>query len=120
MMANKAIDETAASAQMMANKTINKVIATGLQGSCQGCYAASATGGTQQSKKDNESERRWRMGGVVACRHEVDMIANKRRCCNKRHGEEEEVADTMAMTKEDTAGIGTVVVGWEDEDNENG
>ncbi len=50
--------------------------------------------------------------------HEVDMPANKRWCCNKRHGEDKEGADAMAMTEEDAAGIGMVVAGWEDEDNE--
>ncbi len=42
---------------------------------------------------------------------EVDMPANKRRCHNKRHGEEEEVADAMAMTEEDTAGVEMVAAG---------
>ncbi len=57
-------------------------------------------------------------GGIVTSRREVDTPANKRRCRNKQHGEEEEVADAMATTKEDAAGIGTVLAGWEDEDNE--
>jgi hypothetical protein len=48
----------------------------------------------------------------------VDTPANKRWCRNERHGGEEEVADVMAMTEEDAAGIGTVAAGWEDEDNE--
>ncbi len=48
----------------------------------------------------------------------MDTPANKRRCHNKRHGEKEEVADVMAMTEEDAAGIWTVVARWEDEDNE--
>jgi hypothetical protein len=52
--------------------------------------------------------------------HEVDTPANKRRCRNERHGEEEEVADAMAMTEEDAAGIETVAAGWEDGDNETG
>jgi hypothetical protein len=36
------------------------------------------------------------------------MPANKRQCHNKRHGEEEEVADAIAMTEEDAAGVGIV------------
>jgi hypothetical protein len=47
----------------------------------------------------------------------VDTPANERQCCNVRHGEEEEVADAMAMKKEDEAGIGTMAIGWENEDN---
>ncbi len=50
----------------------------------------------------------------------MEMPANKRWCHIKRHEEEMEVADTMATTEEDAAGIGTVVAGWEDESNENG
>jgi hypothetical protein len=50
----------------------------------------------------------------------VDMPANERRCHNKRHEEEMEVADAMATTEEDAAGIGMVVAGWEDEDDETG
>jgi hypothetical protein len=66
MMANKAINEAAASAQMMADEAINKVVAAGARGSCRGCCAASATGGTQQSNRDGKSERPRRTGGVVA------------------------------------------------------
>jgi hypothetical protein len=50
----------------------------------------------------------------------MDTPANKRWCHNERHEEEMEVADTMATTEEDSAGIGTVAAGWEDEDNETG
>jgi hypothetical protein len=46
------------------------------------------------------------------------MPANERRCRNKRHGEEEEVADAMLTTEEDAAGVGLVAAGWEDEDDE--
>ncbi len=120
MMADKAIDEAAAKAQMMADKAIDRVVAAGLRGSCQGCCAALAMGGTQQSIRDNTIERRQRMIGVVAGKHEVDMSENERRCRNERHGEEEEVADAMAMTEEDVAGIGTVAAGWEDEDDDTG
>ncbi len=60
------------------------------------------------------------MGGIVAGGREVDTPANKRRCRNKRLWEEEEVADAMATTEEDAAGVGTVASGWEDEDNETG
>jgi hypothetical protein len=45
----------------------------------------------------------------------VDMPANERRCRNKRHEEEMEVADAMATMEEDAAGIGRVVcvcVSW--------
>jgi hypothetical protein len=49
----------------------------------------------------------------------LEMPANKRRCRNKRHEEEMEVADAMATTEEDTVGVGMLVAGWEDEDNEN-
>jgi hypothetical protein len=118
MMTNKAINEAAVSARMMVDKAIDNVLATGPWGSCQGCCAALAMGGTQQSNRDNESERRRRMGGIVAGGCEVDTPANKRQCLNKRHGEEVEVADAMAMTEEDAAGVGTVRAGWEDEDNE--
>jgi hypothetical protein len=38
----------------------------------------------------------------------VDTPANERGCHYKRHGKEEELADAMAMTKEDAAGVGTV------------
>ncbi len=31
-----------------------------------------------------------------------------------------EVADAMVTTEEDAAGVGKVVAGWEDEDNETG
>jgi hypothetical protein len=79
-----------------------------------------ATGGTQQSNRDDESERGRRTGGAVAGGREVDTPANDRRCRNKRHGEEEEVPDAMAMTEKDTVGVGTVAAGWEDEDNETG
>jgi hypothetical protein len=41
------------------------------------------------------------------------MVANKRQCPNKRHGEEVEVSDTIATTEEDAAGIGTVVAASE-------
>ncbi len=47
----------------------------------------------------------------------VDMPANERRCRDERHKEEMEVADEMATTEEDAAGIGTVAAGWEDEDS---
>jgi hypothetical protein len=47
----------------------------------------------------------------------VDTPANKRWCHKERHGEEEEVADAMAMTEDDAAGIGSVAAGWEDEYN---
>jgi hypothetical protein len=46
----------------------------------------------------------------------VDTPANKRWCCHKRHGEEENIADPMATTEEDAAGIGMVAAGWDDED----
>jgi hypothetical protein len=77
-----------------------------------------AKGETQQSNRDNKSQRHWRMGGIVTNGREVDTPANKRQCHNKRHGEEEEGADAMATMKEDAAGIVTVVVVWADEDNE--
>ncbi len=77
-----------------------------------------ATGGTQQSNIDDRSQRRRRTGGVVAGRREVDTPANKRRCRNKRHGKEKEVADAMATIEEDAASVGTTAAGWEDEDNE--
>jgi hypothetical protein len=51
------------------------------------------------------------MGGIVTSGREVDTPANKRRCCNKKHGEEEDIADAMAMTEEDAAGIGTMAAG---------
>ncbi len=38
----------------------------------------------------------------------MDTPANKRQCRNKRHGEEEEVADAITMKEEDAAGVGTV------------
>ncbi len=66
MMADEAINEAAASAQMMANKAIDKVIAAGPRGSCRGCCAASAMRGTQQSNRDDKSERCRRTGGIVA------------------------------------------------------
>jgi hypothetical protein len=111
MMADKAINEAAASARMMANKAINKVVAARPRGSCQGCCTASATGGTQQSNRDGESERGQRTGGVVAGGREVDTPANERQCRNERHGEEEEVADTMAMMEEDAVGVGMMARG---------
>jgi hypothetical protein len=92
----------------------------GPQRSCQGCCAVLAMGGTQQSNRDKESQRRRRTGGVVAGGCEVDTPANKRRCRNKRHGEEEEVSDAMATTEDDALGLETVAAGWEDEDNETG
>jgi hypothetical protein len=49
----------------------------------------------------------------------VDTHANERWCCNKRP-EEEDIADAMATTEEDAAGVGTVAAGWEDENNETG
>jgi hypothetical protein len=58
----EAIDEAAKNAHMMSNKAIDEVVVAGPRGSCQGCCAASATGGTQQSNRDKESERRRRMG----------------------------------------------------------
>ncbi len=48
------------------------------------------------------------------------MPANERRCHDERHEEEMEVADTMATTEEDAAGLGTVAEGWEHEDDETG
>ncbi len=50
----------------------------------------------------------------------MDTPANKRQCRNKRHVEEMEVSDAMATMEVDAAGVGTVVAGWEDEDNETG
>ncbi len=50
----------------------------------------------------------------------VDMPADKRRCHDKRHKEEMEVTNAIATTGEDAAGIGTVVAGWEDEENQTG
>ncbi len=66
-----------------------------------------AMGGTQQSNRDYKSERCRRTGGVVTGGHEVDTPANEKQCHNKRHGEEEEVADAMVTMKEDAAGIGS-------------
>jgi hypothetical protein len=48
------------------------------------------------------------------------MPADKRRCHDKRHKEEMEVTNAIATTGEDAAGIGTVVAGWEDEENQTG
>jgi hypothetical protein len=50
----------------------------------------------------------------------MDMPANKRKCHDRWHEEEMEVADAMATTEEDTAGIGIAAAGWEDEDNKIG
>ncbi len=50
----------------------------------------------------------------------MDTPANKRQCRNERHEEEMKVADAMATTEEDAAGIRTVVAEWDDEDNETG
>jgi hypothetical protein len=64
----KAIDEAAASAQMMANKAINEAAVSAQMMANRlstRCCAASATGGTQQSNRDDGSERHWRTGGVV-------------------------------------------------------
>jgi hypothetical protein len=107
---DEAINDAAESAQMMADEALDKVIAAGLQGSCRGCCAALATGGTQQSNRDIESEH-WRTGGIVSGRYEVGTPAKKRQCRNKRHEEEEEVADAMAITEEDVAGVGMVAAG---------
>ncbi len=41
----------------------------------------------------------------------MDTPANKRRCRGERHGEEEEVADAMAIMEEDAAVPGTVAAG---------
>jgi hypothetical protein len=90
----------------------------GPRGSCRGRCAASATGGTQQSNRDDKSQRHQKTGGVVASRHEVGTPANERQCHNKRCGEEEEVADAMTMMKDNAAGVGTGAAGWEDEDDE--
>jgi hypothetical protein len=57
------------------------------------------------------------MGGVVASGHEVGTPANKRRCHNKRHGEDDKIAKAMATMEEDAAGVGTVAAGWVNEDN---
>ncbi len=43
---------------------------------------------------------------------------DKRWCRDERHDEEMEIADAMAKTEEDAAGVGMVAAGWEDEDNE--
>ncbi len=48
----------------------------------------------------------------------MDMPANKRRFRNERHEEEMEISDAMTTTEEDAAGVGMVVAGWEDEDDE--
>ncbi len=50
----------------------------------------------------------------------MDTPANERRCRDERHEEEMEVADAIATTEEDAAGVGTVAAGWEDEDDETG
>ncbi len=50
----------------------------------------------------------------------MDTPANERRCRNERREKEIEVADAMATTEEDAAGVGTVAAGWEDEDYETG
>jgi hypothetical protein len=75
-------------------------------------------GGSQQSNRDDEGERRQRRGGIVAGGCEVDRPANKRLCHKERHAEEEEVGDPMATTGEDAAGMGMVAAGWDDDDNE--
>ncbi len=115
MMANKAINQAAASAQMMADKAINKIIATGPRAAAKGASLHRQLGGHNNQIETTrvKGTRGWEAKSV-----EVDTPANKRRCHNKRHGEEEEVTDAMAMTEEDAAGIGTVAAGWEDEDNE--
>ncbi len=61
--------------------------------------------------RDIKRERRRRRGGVVAGRREVDTPANERRCRNKRHGEEEEVTDAMAIMEEDAVGIRMMAAG---------
>ncbi len=48
------------------------------------------------------------------------MPANKRWCHDKRHEEEMKVAEAMATTEEDAAGIGTVAARWEDKHDETG
>ncbi len=48
----------------------------------------------------------------------MDTPANERQCCNERHEEEMEVADTMVTTEEEAASVGTMAAGWEDEDDE--
>ncbi len=48
----------------------------------------------------------------------MDTPANERRCRNRRHGEEEEVTDAMALMEEDVVNVGMVMAGCEDEDNE--
>jgi hypothetical protein len=48
------------------------------------------------------------------------MPANKRRCRNKRHEEDMEVADAMSTTEEDATEVETMAAGWVDEDNETG
>jgi hypothetical protein len=60
------------------------------------------------------------MGELVASGHEVNTPAKEKQCRNKRHGEEEEVADAMAMAEEDAAGIGRVAAGLDNEDDETG
>jgi hypothetical protein len=68
---------------------------------------APVKGGTQQSNRNNKSQRRQRTAGIVASRNGVDTPtpANKRRCRNERHWEEEEVADAMATTEEDAVAV---------------
>jgi hypothetical protein len=51
---------------------------------------------------------------------EVDTPANKRQCCNKRHGMKKEVIDAMAMKEDDAEGIETMAAELEDEDDETG
>ncbi len=70
-------------------------------------------GGTQQSNRDHESQRRRRTGGVIAGGCEVETSANERWCHGERHGEEEKIADAMATTEEDAAVAGTVAAGWD-------
>ncbi len=64
-------------------------------------------GGTQQSNRNNKSQRRQRTAVIVAIRSWVDTPtpANKRWCRNERHCEEEEVTDVMATTEEDAVAV---------------
>ncbi len=50
----------------------------------------------------------------------VDTPVNKGRCRDERHDKVMEVADAMATTEEDAAGLGTVAAGWEDEGDKTG
>ncbi len=50
----------------------------------------------------------------------MNTSANERHFHNKSHEEAMEVADAMATTEEDAAGVGTVAAGWKDEDDESG